>query len=504
MVNNQIPLQPTSYEIWEKKYQLKDQLGNPVDKTIEDNYLRVAEALAEVENHSKEWWKEQFLWAMQNGATPAGRIMSNTGAGQYKPSTSTINCLAGDTTVVTRQGIVKISELAGKDVEILNGNGQWTVAPFKSFGEQETFKVTLRWGDNRKTKTEIYATKDHRWFLQDGRVVTTEFWMTGGLTKKTRAIPHIFVPKEQFIQSEWDTGFIHGLVYGDGSSVSTPDTYMLNLCGEKQEMAKQVQDILEKSAAVYEKSDTTRFTVKSPVKLKCVPSTYTYSYLRGFIAGVLATDGSVVKNSRGCEVVLYGDKSLIDFISANSIYCGVVHTYNRKSAGRGEVTNYGQRSKDLWAIGLHPTTVELEDVIRSQHKNNFKQSENGKRVVNKWVVESVSNEAVVQEVFCCHEYETTAFAIANGMKTGQCTVSGIVRDTMSGILDMVKEAGITLKAGCGIGYEFSTLRPKGSFVAGAGAYTSGPLSFMDIFDKMCFTVSSAGGRRGKVCASFSQ
>lgn len=174
MVNNQIPLQPTSYEIWEKKYQLKDQLGNPVDKTIEDNYLRVAEALAEVEDHSKEWWKEQFLWAMQNGATPAGRIMSNIGAGQYKPSTSTINC----------------------------------------------------------------------------------------------------------------------------------------------------------------------------------------------------------------------------------------------------------------------------------------------------------------------------------------TVSGIVRDSMSGILDMVKEAGITLKAGCGIGYEFSTLRPKGSFVAGAGAYTSGPLSFMDIFDKMCFTVSSAGGRRGAQMGTF--
>jgi len=47
------------------------------------------------------------------------------------------------------------------------------------------------------------------------------------------------------------------------------------------------------------------------------------------------------------------------------------------------------------------------------------------------------------------------------------------------------------KGGCGIGYEFSTLRPKDAYVSGAGAYTSGPLSFMDIYDKMCFTVSSA-------------
>jgi len=86
--------------------------------------------------------------------------------------------------------------------------------------------------------------------------------------------------------------------------------------------------------------------------------------------------------------------------------------------------------------------------------------------------------------------------------TINCTVSGVISDSMDDILGKVHEAGLTLKAGCGIGYEFSTLRPKGAFVAGAGAYTSGPLSFMDIYDKMCFTVSSAGGRRGAQMATF--
>jgi ribonucleoside-diphosphate reductase alpha chain len=80
--------------------------------------------------------------------------------------------------------------------------------------------------------------------------------------------------------------------------------------------------------------------------------------------------------------------------------------------------------------------------------------------------------------------------------TINCTVSGTIEDSMTGILSRVHESGLTLKAGCGIGYEFSTLRPSGAYVAGAGATTSGPMSFMDIFDKMCFTVSSAGGRRG--------
>ena len=86
--------------------------------------------------------------------------------------------------------------------------------------------------------------------------------------------------------------------------------------------------------------------------------------------------------------------------------------------------------------------------------------------------------------------------------TINCTVSDTIHDSMDDILEKVHEAGLTLKAGCGIGYEFSTLRPKGAYVTGAGAYTSGPLSFMDIYDKMCFTVSSAGGRRGAQMGTF--
>lgn len=95
-----------------------------------------------------------------------------------------------------------------------------------------------------------------------------------------------------------------------------------------------------------------------------------------------------------------------------------------------------------------------------------------------------------------------ALAHKPATSTINCTVSGTIADSMDDVLAKVHEAGLTLKAGCGIGYEFSTLRPKGAYVSGAGAYTSGPLSFMDIFDKMCFTVSSAGGRRGAQMATF--
>jgi ribonucleoside-diphosphate reductase alpha chain len=86
--------------------------------------------------------------------------------------------------------------------------------------------------------------------------------------------------------------------------------------------------------------------------------------------------------------------------------------------------------------------------------------------------------------------------------TINCTVSGTIEDSMDDILQKVHEAGLTLKAGAGIGYEFSTLRPNNAYVSGSGSVTSGPLSFMDIYDKVCFTILSAGGRRGAQMATF--
>ena len=82
-----------------------------------------------------------------------------------------------------------------------------------------------------------------------------------------------------------------------------------------------------------------------------------------------------------------------------------------------------------------------------------------------------------------------------------CTVSGEVSDNIGSIGQMVKEAMQTLAAGCGIGYCFSTLRPKGAYVGGVGATTSGSLSFMNVFDSACFTIASAGGRRGAQMAT---
>ncbi|MBL3551027.1 adenosylcobalamin-dependent ribonucleoside-diphosphate reductase [Rhodovulum sulfidophilum] len=82
-----------------------------------------------------------------------------------------------------------------------------------------------------------------------------------------------------------------------------------------------------------------------------------------------------------------------------------------------------------------------------------------------------------------------------------CFVMGTIPDSMAGIFDMLKEAALTMQQGGGIGYDFSTIRPKGADVKGVAADASGPLSFMDVWDAMCRTIMSAGSRRGAMMAT---
>ncbi|MEO9778656.1 MAG: adenosylcobalamin-dependent ribonucleoside-diphosphate reductase [Sedimentitalea sp.] len=82
-----------------------------------------------------------------------------------------------------------------------------------------------------------------------------------------------------------------------------------------------------------------------------------------------------------------------------------------------------------------------------------------------------------------------------------CFVMGTIPDSMGGIFEMLREAALTMQQGGGIGYDFSTIRPKGADVKGVAADASGPLSFMDVWDAMCRTIMSAGSRRGAMMAT---
>jgi ribonucleoside-diphosphate reductase alpha chain len=96
---------------------------------------------------------------------------------------------------------------------------------------------------------------------------------------------------------------------------------------------------------------------------------------------------------------------------------------------------------------------------------------------------------------------TAGAGTARSVTLFNCFVMGTVPDDMGGIFDMLKEAALTMQQGGGIGYDFSTIRPKGAEVKGVAADASGPLSFMDVWDAMCRTIMSAGSRRGAMMAT---
>ena len=109
-----LPLQEASYDTWDRKYRLKAQNGTNIDKDVSSTYARIAKALSDVEPPAKRrFWNSNFLWALQNGAVPAGRIVSNAGAKVEKPVASTINCTVSGAIPDSMKGILHAVYEAG-------------------------------------------------------------------------------------------------------------------------------------------------------------------------------------------------------------------------------------------------------------------------------------------------------------------------------------------------------------------------------------------------------
>jgi len=504
-----IPLQEGSFSIWSDKYRVVNPDGSMLDNTLDESFDRVATALSDLEPKSKPIWKKRFRQAFEDGVICGGRIMANAGAMENRGNVSTINCLSGDTPVLTKRGIMSARKCAEQStVEVLNGNGKWVEVQFKSFGLQETYEGQFKFAD-RKTLVSVRSTLNHRWILSSGKVVTTEYWLTGETNSRHTILPNVFAPRVKVIKSEFDAGFIHGLILGDGTSREKyEEGYLLNLVGDKVEMVPKVSKILGLEPRYYTISDnnTARYYISDKsIDYKKVPGRdVTPSYLKGFFSGILATDGNVYGNCEGRSTSMYvcGSKSLTHYLAALLPTIGIVPYEPYLEYSKGDSSNYGVRKSDIWRLPIQPGTVDPSLIIRKFHRDGYSITETAQRRAEIWTMMDVLDEPVLEEVFCCEEPETQSFVLGTGLLTGNCVVSENIEDSMDSILKRQYDAGMSLKSGCGIGYEFSTLRPNGAYVTGAGASTSGPIPFMDIYDSLCKTVSSAGGRRGAQMATF--
>ena len=474
---------PIAQQIWDQKYRLKHFDGTPIDVTVQETWRRIASSLAQAEDNSK-YWETRFYQALEDFKfLPAGRITAGAGSGR---DVTLFNCLASTAQILTAEyGIVGIGDVAGQTVTILDGNGQWISAPILAHGEQPTACVSLKGGYNGGQKSTVNATAGHRWLLANGSEKTTSELVAGDALKRVVRTNDLAVQHTR----DYFKGVQHGVIYGDGS-VEPAGVFRIRLCGEKSELAEYFSDWAQSTPPSF--NGDTLYRGASDVDLKALPAeSATPAYRQGFLRGWFAADGAVCNRDHRPMLTCGLDES--NWIMQQGAVSGMEVMYVSKLT---ETTNYGLRNKTLYNVSFNRCTMIPEDFIRAHHRKRF-----GDTPVYTWQVVSVGEYADPEPVFCPVVPTTASFQLAGGIHTGNCFVMGTIPDSMSGIFDMLKEAALTMQQGGGIGYDFSTIRPKGAEVKGVAADASGPLTFMDVWDAMCRTVMSAGSRRGAMMAT---
>lgn len=486
-MQNETPFDaPISEQIWDMKYRFKANDGTPIDETVEGTWTRIAEALAIGENESvRDLWAGRFYDALSDWKyLPAGRIIAGAGTGR---AVTLFNCLAADTMILTKEhGLVQIGEIAGMNVNVLDGKGEWVPAPINSFGEQPVANVVLTGGYNRRERKTIRATAGHRWIMSDGSEKTTNQLVSGDKLKFVRR-------KEVEDCQSYRLGVVHGLIYGDGSLEGTNSeglrSFRIRLCGDKADLIEFFDshpNISITEPPSFDGDPLVRLT-GFRLDLKALPSPISHNveYLTGFLRGWLAADGSVC--ARDMKAILSCGEDELVWLRKFGAISGMEVSFATAQPAK---TNLGPRNKPLFNVGFHRWTMIEDDFLLAKHRANFVASEPG------WEISEIGACEDSEQVYCPRVFSTDSVQLDLGIHTGNCYVMGTIPDSMDGIFSMLREAALTMQQGGGIGYDFSTLRPKGALVEKLGADASGPLTFMDCWDAMCRTVMSAGSRRG--------
>lgn len=155
-ISDQIKVQDISVEVWKQNYQA------PNEQSYYDTWIRQAKAASEIEDKSiQEKVYNDFLWLLSDfKGIAGGRITANLGVA--RKGTTLMNCVAGETLVLTKYGKARAKELVGKTIDVFCIDHEWRPATWNSYGTQELYKVEFEDGTN------IYATEKHEWFVNDG------------------------------------------------------------------------------------------------------------------------------------------------------------------------------------------------------------------------------------------------------------------------------------------------------------------------------------------------
>lgn len=452
------------------------------DETWQDACRRVAQHVAKAETPEKQETHsaEFFELLAKNYFMPGGRIWYGSG----RPKGQLLNCVAGETLVHTRQGLRPAYTLADQEVDVLTEGGHFRKAKWYCYGEQPLYKIILRNGD------ELFATAAHEWVTipNDQRLSKTQRVTTTQLAGKT--IPFQSAKEFVYDEVEFKRGVRHGIVYGDGSLYMNGKYASVRLFDEKRTYATKYFADIACHMAIRE-YDYSSFTEVQHLDstLKQLPDmSRSMSYLRGFLAGWIGTDGCV--DNRG--VVMAHSSKFDDLVAIRRIaaHVGLATTSLKKARDRNPWTGVEAPN---WKLIFSRFGIDQHLLIKPTHRANFEKNPLSKKRPSVRVV-SVEATSRLEKVFCCVEPETHTMVIDAGYLTGQCFVVP-TDDSREGWGKTTSDMIIVTGQGGGLGINFSPIRPRGSSINGSGGTATGAVSLMEIINAAGNVIKAGGGRR---------
>lgn len=356
-------------------------------------------------------------------------------------------CFRYDTEIITSDGIRKIGDLAGRTVRVMTKRGRWVEAPIRSFGVQPLRKVVLRRGKQVK---EVWATPEHRWLVQAERGQEGSYGVrpskgvsrslgTWQVDRQTdELVPGdrlVTVTPDQQKGNLWKTaispfGVAQGIVFGDGCApqsqrgVRTPAEVAL--------YGDNVSDLLK----FFPLSDTR--SIDNGIKVVGLPRFWksefpvadeASSHVLGWIAGYFAADGHVTES--GTAILTSRDRKNLEYVRDALVKLGAVCYGIRKKTSRGGGAVWRERDYEQYVLSFPSGSLPENFYVRPHHA--LRRTEMNLR---SWVVQSVEDSGIEEEVFCATVPEFSCFALEGNILTGNCG-EWVLNDEMTEVVDFV-------------------------------------------------------------------
>ena len=333
------------------------------------------------------------------------------------------NCLSGETMVITRDGSKPIRDLAGTTATVLTREGKWIDAPFKSYGKQQIFKITIQQGQSTRS---IKATPDHGWFIA-GRVQSNSKTGRAKFNHQRRVETQNLQVGDKLVQVFASThakltpsvvGIQHGLVWGDGDAHKqvgeySPAVGRLRLFGEKDKAVLSYFN-LHPQRPIKTKTGVTGIEITNlPGHFKSLVNLgYDKPYLYGWLAGYFAADGYV--SELGCCILRSHSRQSIQHVRDVCNLLGI---------GTSPITE-GKSGKSSYLPGVPVFTTILKRAHLAEnffliHEHKRRYLATGPAKYYAWTVKSIES-VEPEEVFCCTIPETGCFVLEDNILTSNC------------------------------------------------------------------------------------